>query len=567
MDIPVKDRKAFDKNLFISNSLSGRLGSGTFGSVYRGIFVTPSGQELPAAIKVFNSRSMQENKELEGAILQGLEHPNIVKVYQTGVQDKEGYYIAMELCETTLKGFLQKHGIKKFSEREAKSFFMEICQGVNYLQSKNIIHRDLKFENILIDFNNNLKIADFGLAKMIEDSSLTMTTCGSTHIMAPEIFKRQPYGKASDVWSLGIILYGMLSGDECIYKNVNRAEYEERMKHFKTLAIPPELHDISEEAKDLLVRILNPDPSKRLTVTEILDHAWLTNKDDDLYTSSYFISNYNQAATYETSMANDIANQMARDVAAALAKTVNTIFSNILKIFDAVEIFKSLSSELLSFEELYLYDCIKLILILNKLENLEFVGTNSISHKMALERIFEGMRKTLFKELKSKLTNEIQRLSQKLDLKRKPTGEFEDSYLQCIFSTIDSIVSKDMSKAIDPKDLKKLYQACLFSFALFTKDYDQFVCDIRLLQEGLVSFAKKHKLDVETFKLKAETFVNQLSCTFESPTQQGNGAMDIKGIYEISFKITSFKKVYLEEYDKVFKDIEKRIELRMKEFK
>ena len=62
-----------------------------------------------------------------------MQHPNIVKVYQTGTHEKEGYYIAMELCETTLKGFLLKHGIRKFTEREARSFFMEICKGVEYL--------------------------------------------------------------------------------------------------------------------------------------------------------------------------------------------------------------------------------------------------------------------------------------------------------------------------------------------------------------------------------------------------------------------------------------------------
>lgn len=564
-------RKPFDTNLFICNSMTGRLGSGTFGSVYKGVFTGKDGQELPTAIKVFNSRSMQENKELEGAILKGLEHPNIVRVYQTGIHDKEGYYIAMELCDTTLKGFLHKHGIRKFSEREAKTFFQEICQGVKYLQSKNIIHRDLKFENILIDFNNNLKLADFGLAKMIEESSMTMTTCGSTHIMAPEIFKRQPYGKASDIWSLGVILFGMLSGDECIYKNVNRAEYEERMKHFKSLNLPADLLELSSEAKDLLQKVLNPDPLKRLTIDQILEHPWLTRGDTDLYTSAFFINNYNQTATNESTMASEIANQVSKDITSALTKTVNSIFSNLIKIHEAVELFKTLSTDLLNFEELYFYNCIKLVTVINKLENLEFVGTNQISHKLQVLKLFESVRRTLFIDLKLKLIEDIKRIADKLDLRSRLANDFEDNYLDCIFSTVDVIVSKDMSKALVGKDLRKLYQACLMSFTLYTKDYDQFVVEVKLLQEGLMSLAEKHRLDVESFKSKAETFVNQAMVSVGGDDKEEAGkkltTSDMKGIYEISFKITCFKKQYLDEYDKVFKDVESRIELRLKELK
>jgi serine/threonine protein kinase len=563
-----ENRKEFDKNLYIWSSLNSRLGSGTFGSVYKGVYVGKDGQELPSAIKVFNSRSMQENKELEGAILQGLEHPNIVRVYQTGVHDKEGYYIAMELCDTTLKGFLHKHGIRKFSEREAKTFFIEICQGVKYLQSKNIIHRDLKFENILIDFNNNLKLADFGLAKMIEETSLTMTTCGSTHIMAPEIFKRQPYGKASDIWSLGVILFGMLSGDECIFKNVNRAEYEERMKHFKTLTLPADLHDLSNEAKDLLLKILNPDPAKRLSVDQILEHPWLSLGEEDLYTSAYFINNYNQTSTNESSMASEIATQISKDITSALTKTINSIFSNLIKIHETLEIFKTVGTDMLNFEELYLYNCIKLVTVINKLENLEFVGTNQVSYKIQVLKLFEGVRKTLFMDLKLKLMEDIKRISDRLDMRSRIASEFEDSYLESIFSTVDAIVSKDMSKALVGKELRKLYQACLMSFTLYTKDYDQFVCDVKLLQDGLGSFAEKHKLDIDSFKTKAENFVNQVTLSFEKETgAKLLNSSDMKGLYEISFKITCFKRQYLDEFDKVFKDIENRIELRLKELK
>lgn len=562
-----ENRKLFDKNLYIFNSLSARLGSGTFGSVYRGVFIGKGSQEFPAAIKIFNNRSIQENKELEGAILQGLEHPNIVKVYQTGMHDKEGYYIAMELCETTLKGFLHKHGIRRFSEREARSFFIEICNGVKYLQSKNIIHRDIKFENILIDSSNNLKLADFGLAKLI-DESLTQTTCGSTHIMAPEIFKRQPYGKPSDVWSLGVVLYGMLTGDECIYKNVNRAEYEERMKNFKQMVFSQD-SDLSAEAKDLISLILNPDPTKRPTVEEILNHPWMNvGKDDDIYTSNYFLNNYTQAATSETTLAGEVAAQVSRDILAAVTKSINSIFSNMVKIHEVSEWFKTFSTDALSFEEAYLYISIRILIILNKLESLEYMGTNQVSQKISIIRLFEGVKKTLFPDLKSKLVQEIERLNEKLDMKSRPPNDFEENFIQCLFATTDSIVSKDMSKAIPSKDLKKLYQACLMGFALASKDYDQFICDVKTNSEGLSNFAARHKLELDTFKAKAEAFINQVQIS----SDQTEGAQvlnvsEMKGLYDISFRITSLRKSYLDKYEKAFKEVESRIEKRIRELK
>src|SRR3990167_6514531 len=184
MNLDNNNRREFDKNLEIVNSLSARLGAGTFGAVFKGFYKSEQG-EVPVAIKIFNSRSIEEHKESEGNILKSLDHPNIVKVYQTGVHPRDGYYIAMELCDCTLKAFLQKHGIRRFSEKEARCFFVEICKGGQYLQMKNIIHRDLKFENILINSSNHMKIADFGLAKLLDESILTDTTCGSTHIMAP----------------------------------------------------------------------------------------------------------------------------------------------------------------------------------------------------------------------------------------------------------------------------------------------------------------------------------------------------------------------------------------------
>lgn len=283
--------KEIDQNLYLYNTLDSRLGSGAFGAVYKGLYIADDGTEQDVAIKVFNNKAFRD-KEIEAELMKKLDCPQIVRVIKTGYSNVHGFYIAMELCETTLKGFLQRQGIKKFSEREACPFFKDICLGIKYLQEHNILHRDLKLDNIMIDHDLHIKIGDFGLAKLIE-SDLTNTTCGSTHIMAPEILKRMPYGKESDIWSLGVLLFGMLTGEECLYKNVNRAQYEELVKNFKEVIFPSHT-ELSREARDLISKMLVLDPRKRLTIDQILVHPWIKMymKEDDLLSSNIVLQNY-----------------------------------------------------------------------------------------------------------------------------------------------------------------------------------------------------------------------------------------------------------------------------------
>lgn len=141
---------------------------------------------------------------------------------------------------------------------------------VEYIQYHKIAHRDLKPENLLIDKDNNIKLIDFGLSNSMKDSQGLLTACGSPNYAAPEVISGRVYsGNEVDVWSLGVILYAMLSGtlpfdDESmshLFQKIKEARYH--MPNF-----------VSSEARDLITRMLQPNPIKRITMGEIRQHHW-----------------------------------------------------------------------------------------------------------------------------------------------------------------------------------------------------------------------------------------------------------------------------------------------------
>jgi 5'-AMP-activated protein kinase, catalytic alpha subunit len=151
------------------------------------------------------------------------------------------------------------------SPEEARHFFHQIISGVEYCHFHRIVHRDLKPENLLLDADNNVKIADFGLSNVMADGDFLRTSCGSPNYAAPEVISGSLYaGPEVDVWSCGVILYALLCGslpfdDESIpnlFKKIRGGMY----------SLPSHL---SELARDLIPRMLVVDPMKRITISEI----------------------------------------------------------------------------------------------------------------------------------------------------------------------------------------------------------------------------------------------------------------------------------------------------------
>lgn len=178
----------------------------------------------------------------------------------------------MELiCGGDLLSFVRKR--TKLNETTAKFIFRQIMEALQYIHSQNIIHRDIKLDNILIDLGNNVKICDFGVSRTVRSGDIMHDQCGTPAYIAPEILKNLGYeGFGVDVWSAGVVLYAMLSGT-VPFKANNMSDLHRLI--LKGNYAP--IKDISDEAISLLSNLLEVDPKKRLTVDQVLNHSWLKN--------------------------------------------------------------------------------------------------------------------------------------------------------------------------------------------------------------------------------------------------------------------------------------------------
>ena len=249
-----------------------QIGHGAFGKVNISLHVA-SGRLV--AIKTFTKKNLK-NKHARNKIkheidmLSRLRHPFITQILDSFETDKH-IFIVMEYICGDLLGFIRKRG--KLSEPMTKVIFKQIIEGLRYIHKKKIVHRDIKLDNILIDLTNTVKICDFGVSKKINKGDIMYDHCGTPAYIAPEIFKNRGYeGFSCDIWSAGVTLYYMLSGVQPFCAD--------SMKDLEKIILEGKydrLEDVSEEANDLIDRMLQLDPKKRLTDDEILNHPWIVN--------------------------------------------------------------------------------------------------------------------------------------------------------------------------------------------------------------------------------------------------------------------------------------------------
>lgn len=190
------------------------LGQGSFAKVYEGF---DKKNKMNVAIKVIDKRKVIEPKrraliQVEVNILSKMRHRNIGEFYRL-IEDHKRIFIVMQLCGTlTLNHFCRQFNGKKLNEEQSYAVFSQIVKGVKYMHENNVAHRDLKLTNILIDEEYTVKVIDFGFA--CEANERHKMYCGTPSYMAPEIVEKKLYfPKPTDIWSLGVVLYKLLTGD------------------------------------------------------------------------------------------------------------------------------------------------------------------------------------------------------------------------------------------------------------------------------------------------------------------------------------------------------------------
>eukprot|EP00358_Blepharisma_japonicum_P001562 CAMPEP_0202954070 /NCGR_PEP_ID=MMETSP1395-20130829/50334_1 /ASSEMBLY_ACC=CAM_ASM_000871 /TAXON_ID=5961 /ORGANISM="Blepharisma japonicum, Strain Stock R1072" /LENGTH=371 /DNA_ID=CAMNT_0049669345 /DNA_START=121 /DNA_END=1236 /DNA_ORIENTATION=- len=216
-------------------------------------------------IKLLDS-NRKRNVMREIDILAMLDHPNIVKLYET-IDTTRQLHIVMEYVSgCSLHGYLKRKPNRRLEENEAKRIIKQILCAMEYCHGKNVAHRDIKLENLLLDEKNDVKIIDFGFATCFPIDKKVKIFCGTPSYMAPEIVARKEYaGPPVDVWAIGILTFVLLcghypfkgNGDKDLYRKIQLGQF-----------IVPQ--HVSSTAKSLITRILKVDAAKRPKVSEIL---------------------------------------------------------------------------------------------------------------------------------------------------------------------------------------------------------------------------------------------------------------------------------------------------------
>ncbi|KAJ7950250.1 Kinase family protein [Quillaja saponaria] len=259
-----------------------QIGSGSFSVVWHGRHKV-HGTEV--AIKEIVTgrlnKKLQESLMSEIFILKRINHPNIIHLYDI-VEAPGKIHLVLEYCRGgDLSVYIQRHG--RMPEATAKHFMRQLAAGLQVLRDNNLIHRDLKPQNLLLSTNDDksvLKIADFGFARSLQPRGLAETLCGSPLYMAPEIMQLQKYDAKADLWSVGAILFQLGTGRTPFTGN-NQIQLLQNIVKSTELCFPSDTQELSSECKDLCRKLLRRNPVERLTFEEFFNHPFLSQKQQE----------------------------------------------------------------------------------------------------------------------------------------------------------------------------------------------------------------------------------------------------------------------------------------------
>ena len=250
----------------------GRLiGRGAFGKVNLGLHIL-TGKIV--AIKSFNKSNLKDENSIQKIyheinLMKSLKHNSIVRILETLEIENYILIIMENISGGNLLNFVKKR--TKLNEKTSKFIFKQLINSLKYIHSKNIVHRDIKLDNILIDLNNNIKICDFGVGKQYINGEKLKDKCGTPAYIAPEILKNFGYeGPPVDIWSSGVVLYALLSGTVPFKANNSKDLQKLILK-----GVYKKISGISFEAQDLIDKLLEVDPRKRISIDGIFKHPWM----------------------------------------------------------------------------------------------------------------------------------------------------------------------------------------------------------------------------------------------------------------------------------------------------
>jgi len=253
--------------------LGKELGKGATSTVYK---CQQKGTGQTWAVKIINKKVDKKVVKTECGVLLKIKHKNVIRlkeIFETPTQ----IHLVLELVtggelfdRIVLRGY--------YTEKDASVCVKEMLDAIKYLHENDVVHRDLKPENLLYENNSEespLKIADFGLSKIIGPEVQMQTVCGTPGYCAPEILTGSKYDPSVDMWSIGVITYILLSGYEPFYSEQGEQDMFKRILKCDYEFHAPWWDEISENAKDLVKKLLVLDPSKRLSASQALAHSWV----------------------------------------------------------------------------------------------------------------------------------------------------------------------------------------------------------------------------------------------------------------------------------------------------
>ncbi|KAI8556706.1 hypothetical protein RHMOL_Rhmol05G0274700 [Rhododendron molle] len=225
------------------------------------------------------NKKLQESLMSEIVILKQINHPNIIRLHDI-IEETGRIHLVLEFCRGgDLSMYIQQRK-GRVPEATAKYFMHQLAAGLQILRDNNLIHRDLKPQNLLLSTNSDnavLKIGDFGFARSLQPRGLAETLCGSPLYMAPEIMQLQKYDAKADLWSVGAILFQLVTG-KTPFTGSNQIQLLQNIVKSTELQFPPDRRNLSSECIDLCRKLLRRNPVERLTFEEFFNHPFLSQR-------------------------------------------------------------------------------------------------------------------------------------------------------------------------------------------------------------------------------------------------------------------------------------------------